>query len=136
MECESSTPDGLVPAMSIQCDWEDFIDVPHKQIWVLCKFRDQPSVHANIRCGSVTCDSEDFTATLGRNSLCLRYNPSNHLCRFIPAFKVFQKTHTKAVISVDAADGGLGVSSCSAGKLVVWDNIIGEVSRKKNNMCS
>lgn len=115
-----------VPVISIQCDWEDFIHVPYKRLWVSYKPRGQQSIHGSIQGGNVIADN-GFSAILGKSSLTVTYNPTGAVCRFIPALKLFQNIHSKAVLSLDAADGGLGVSCCGANKLMIWDNATGEV---------
>lgn len=115
--------------MNIQCDWEDFIHVPYKRIRVSYKPRNQQSIQGTIQGANLVGDN-GFSAILGESSLLVKYNPTGMVCRFIPALKLFKNIHSKAVLSLDAADGGLGVSCCGENKLVVWDNATGEVLKQ------
>jgi len=118
------------PVLTIQCDWEDFIEIPNKRVWLSRKCRRESGLHTALfnTNNGIQCDCPDFTAALGRNSLCVKYNVDGNVCRFIPAFQMFSNIHKSSVLSLDVADGGLGVSSCTDGKLLVWDNNTGEVS--------
>ncbi|CAL4063051.1 unnamed protein product, partial [Meganyctiphanes norvegica] len=75
------------------------------------------------------CDSFQVNSRTAR-TISVTYQPSGLNTLFVAPAAVFGNVHAKSVISMDVADGGLGVSVCIDNKLHVWESSRGEVRRR------
>ncbi|XP_063232763.1 proteasomal ATPase-associated factor 1-like [Bacillus rossius redtenbacheri] len=125
-----------VPVLNIQSDWDEALRKIMGECWVSCKFRDEPGVHGKLKNEGVlrgepayasSCDSFSVVDS-PPSTIAVVHNPSRHKCVFVAPVRAFGALHRKAVVSLDAAAGGLGVSAC-AEKLVVWDTKLGLARR-------
>ncbi|KAJ8878486.1 hypothetical protein PR048_019064 [Dryococelus australis] len=126
-----------VPVINIQSDWNEALRKIMGECWVSCKFRDQPGVHGKIKNEGVLKGEPYYVPAsnsfaVGSSSsftITIIHTPSNHKCVFVAPCKAFTGLHRKAVVSVDVAAGGLGISVCAENKLIVWDTRMGLTRR-------
>ncbi|XP_038207995.1 proteasomal ATPase-associated factor 1 [Zerene cesonia] len=122
-----------LPVVSIQCDWNDVLRLPHGKAWISSKYLNVNSIHDKI---SASLDKSDVKVKLhvpetfqlisySNLSLALRHYESGLKVAFVAPTKV-HGIHKKAIISLCAADNFLTVSSCEDDKLLVWDNRSGD----------
>lgn len=113
--------------------------MPRGEAWISVKYLNENSFHdklttsVNATDGKIKINfSSDYQYLSHSNlSLVLKHVGSNLKVAFVAPTKVY-KVHSKAVLSVDAAENALAVSSCEQDKLLVWDSRTGMTYLYKN----
>lgn len=119
----------LKPVISIQCNWNEVLLLPHQEVWISAKYLKKRGIHEKIRTSlnknerslQIFLSANYQMVSLSRLSLVLKHKDSGLIVAFVPATKA-HKVHNRAVLSVSAAKSALVVSSCEAHKLFVWDS--------------
>ncbi|KAL7634288.1 UNVERIFIED_CONTAM: hypothetical protein RMT77_015618 [Armadillidium vulgare] len=122
MQGTSSHSQSLNGVLVIQYNWEENLR-ENENVWVYFKPLNEKSYHGNI--GDNTFEILDKK----NKAISIRYLPLNIQNNFVCPYKTLTDIHSKSVISLDVADGGLGVSTCTGNKLLVWETRDGSVRR-------
>ncbi|XP_053615931.1 proteasomal ATPase-associated factor 1 [Plodia interpunctella] len=126
-----------MPIVTIQCDWNDVIRLPNGEAWISFKYINQTSVHDKLTTTINKADGKikiNFTDNYqyishGSLSLVVKHVGSGLKVAFIAPTKA-HRVHSKAVLSVGAAENPLVVSSCEGDRLLVWDSRTSEITQE------
>ncbi|CAH1798864.1 unnamed protein product [Owenia fusiformis] len=130
----------------VQSDWDQSLRTINGKAWLTVKKTGSPSIYGEIvttqlseECGSpYVRASENFAVpAISKKSLTVTYtDPESDIncvtCHFRAPNVTFSTIHThgKSVLGLDVTEGGLAVSSDTAGKLLLWQTNNGEIRRE------
>ncbi|CAH2050692.1 unnamed protein product, partial [Iphiclides podalirius] len=124
----------ILPFVTIQCDWIDFIRLPHKQIWISFKYVGRGSTHDIIKTVldktegkiQVVCPDSFQYISQSNLSLVLKHLSSGLKVAFVAPTKT-HTIHKHGILSVSCGENALAATSCEGDKLLVWDTRTDEV---------
>ncbi|XP_068249893.1 proteasomal ATPase-associated factor 1-like [Palaemon carinicauda] len=111
----------------IQSDWHDTLRDNDTTAWIFRKPLGGKSEHGKI--GGSMSDGIFTVHSRTERTLSVTHNTTGLTTVFVAPVAVFGGLHSKSVICLDVANGGLGVSVSTDNKLVVWESETGIVRR-------
>ncbi|KAK7071714.1 Proteasomal ATPase-associated factor 1 [Halocaridina rubra] len=118
---------GHKSVLVIQSDWHDTLRNNDSTAWILRKPLGEKAEYGKI--GGSAADDIFTVQSRTERTLSVTHKPSGLTTVFVSPVSTFNRIHSKSVICLDVADGGLGISVCTENKLAVWETETGEVRR-------
>lgn len=111
----------------IQSDWYDSLRDNDSSAWILHKPLGEKAEYGKI--GGSLSDGPFVVRSRTERTVSVTHQPSGLSTVFIAPVATLTNIHSKSVLCLGVADGGLGVSVCTENKLRVWETKTGEVRR-------
>ncbi|KAG7161943.1 proteasomal ATPase-associated factor 1-like [Homarus americanus] len=118
---------GPKSVLVIQSDWHDSLRDNDSSAWILHKPLGQKAVYGKV--GGLSTDAVFTVHSRTERTISVTHQPSGLSTVFIAPIATFNNIHSKSVLCLDVANGGLGVSVSTENKLHVWETKSGLVRR-------